>query len=580
MQTITGFIVLFFSIISIYSGSKINYMQPLPDAMYVNPENNITIGFDSKIGLNTQDILNSVKITGPDNKEYSTTLIKCDDDKKIILNHAIPFGYNQKITVTVTGKLLKEFSRNTVYKYSFNTSLQKVDWDPLNSIKEEMPPQSDVLAALPELYVTKDLNPSDGYLFLAPYSGNTFLEITDKNAQPYWYLETRGFWGDFKEQPNGNMTFYNGELHTHFEMDFNYNIIDSFRCGNGYITDIHELRLLSNGHALVLSYDAQIVDMSTIVPGGNHNATVTGLIIQEIDENKNVVFQWRSWDHFAITDALHENMLSNAIDYVHGNAIEVDNDGNLIISSRHLDEITKINRTTGDIMWRFGGKHNEFTFLGDTLHFTYQHAVRRISNGNITIYDNGNFHTPNYSRAVEYSLDEVNKTATLVWQYKNTPIIFGSWGGYVQRLENGNTLIGWGGTSPAVTEVKPDGTVVFEAMYPSGVYTYRAYKFTHVGLPVSTGHDPVTADKFSLSQNYPNPFNPSTAIKYTIQNSSFVELNISDAAGRIIKKLVSEQKKPGNYSVAFDGSNLASGIYFYTLRAGSFNETKKMILIK
>jgi hypothetical protein len=117
-------------------------------------------------------------------------------------------------------------------------------------------------------------------------------------------------------------------------------------------------------------------------------------------------------------------------------------------------------------------------------------------------------------------------------------------------------------------------------MYPSGVYTYRAYKFTHVGLPVSTGHDPVTADKFSLSQNYPNPFNPSTAIKYTIQNSSFVELNISDAAGRIIKKLVSEQKKPGNYSVAFDGSNLASGIYFYTLRAGSFNETKKMILIK
>lgn len=581
MKIITATLILFVLSSVVYSGNKINYLQPVPESKYVSPENNIIIGFDSQIRLSQSEILNCVKVSDSENKFYSGKVMKCEDDKKIIFNHSLPFGYNKKITVRIDGKLLKAFSpAENKYEYSFYTSKQKIEWDPLNSIKNEFPVNTDILPAPPVLSVTKNFNPSDGYLFLTPVSTISYLEITDKNAVPFWYFQVRGFWGDFKIQPNGNMTYYNGEAHTHYEMSNSYNIIDSFKCGNGYITDFHEFRMLNNGHVLLLSYDPEIVDMSVIVPGGNPNATVTGLIVQELDENKNVVFQWRSWDHFAITGALHENLLSSAIDYVHGNAIEQDNDGNLIISSRNLDEITKINRSTGNIIWRFGGLNNQFTFLGDTLRFTYQHAVRRISNGNITIFDNGNFHTPSYSRAVEYSLDEVNKTATKVWQYKNTPNIFGSWGGYVQRLENGNTLICWGGTSPTVTEVTQAGLVVFEAAYPPGVYTYRAYKFSHLG-PVSSERDPLTTpDKFSLNQNYPNPFNPSTIIKYNIKAASFVELYITDAAGRIVKNLVYSNQQSGNYSISFDGSSLASGIYFYTLRAGEFTETKKMILIK
>ena len=88
-------------------------------------------------------------------------------------------------------------------------------------------------------------------------------------------------------------------------------------------------RVLNNGHALLMSYDKQPVNMSLIVPGGHPNAMVTGLIIQEIDENKNVVFQWRSWDHYLITDAVDVNLTFSTIDYCHGNAIELDNDGNL-----------------------------------------------------------------------------------------------------------------------------------------------------------------------------------------------------------------------------------------------------------
>lgn len=566
----------------LYSGNKINYLQPVPDSKYVNTENNVTIGFDAKIDLSVSEILKCMKVTDSDLNLYNGTVIKCEDNKTIIFNHDLPFGFGKKITVKINGKLLKLFSTNNKeYEFSFYTAVKKVDWNPLNSIEEEIPQNKDALPVPPELYVTQNNNPSDGFLFLTPFSGNSFLEITDKSGNPYWYFPENNMCGDFKEQPNGNLTYYSGQMRKHYELDYSYNKIDSFQCGNGYVTDIHDLRLLSNGHALLMAYDPQIVNMSLIVPGGNTNATVIGLIIQEIDENKNVVFQWRSWDHFLITDALHENLLSPNIDAVHGNAIEQDIDGNLILSSRHLDEITKINWSNGNIIWRFGGIHNQFTFINDSLHFNYQHAVRRITSGNITIYDNGNFHTPSFSRAVEYSINEASKTATLVWQYKATPSIFGSWGGYVQRLENGNTLIGWGGTTPAVTEVKPNGTIVFEALYPPGFYTYRVYKFNYTGTPVSTGQTPLSTPlKYSLYQNYPNPFNPSTIIKYNIKSSSFVELYVTDAAGRIVKNLVLSNQQAGNYSVTFDGNNLASGIYFYSLRAGDFSETKKMILIK
>jgi hypothetical protein len=96
---------------------------------------------------------------------------------------------------------------------------------------------------------------------------------------------------------------------------------------------------------------------------------------------------------------------------------------------------------------------------------------------------------------------------------------------------------------------------------------------------------------FYLSQNYPNPFNPTTTIKYSIPEANFptgegngrgvlVTLKVFDLLGREITTLVNEQKSPGNYQVIFRGSSLPSRVYFYTLRAGSFMETKKMILLK
>jgi len=86
--------------------------------------------------------------------------------------------------------------------------------------------------------------------------------------------------------------------------------------------------------------------------------------------------------------------------------------------------------------------------------------------------------------------------------------------------------------------------------------------------------------EFSLSQNYPNPFNPSTKIKFQNADVKFVSLKVYDLLGREIATLVNEEKPVGIYEVKFDAVGLQSGIYFYRLQAGSFIETKKMLLLK
>ncbi len=100
-----------------------------------------------------------------------------------------------------------------------------------------------------------------------------------------------------------------------------------------------------------------------------------------------------------------------------------------------------------------------------------------------------------------------------------------------------------------------------------------------VGVGIYDTESPVY---FSLSQNYPNPFNPSTKINYEIKLSGFVSLKVFDMLGKEVAQLVNEKQSAGSYAVDFNSTefNLPSGIYFYTLNAGEFKETKKMVLVK
>lgn len=90
----------------------------------------------------------------------------------------------------------------------------------------------------------------------------------------------------------------------------------------------------------------------------------------------------------------------------------------------------------------------------------------------------------------------------------------------------------------------------------------------------------ISGESASLCQNYPNPFNPVTSIKYSVMSNQNVKLIVYDNLGREIETLVNEKQSPGTYEVKFDGSNITSGIYYYTLTAGEFKGTKKLILLK
>ncbi len=475
---------------------------------------------------------------------------------------------------------------------------------PQNAKFESVSATTDTVPSdFPEITVNANNNPSPGYLFLSnfPLSANVtytpYLMILRPDGTPYFYRKmSAGLNLDFKLQPNGIYTYFDFDAKKFYALDTaTFAVVDSFACSTNFTGDEHELRILTNGNYLLLANDIRQINMAQVVPGGKPNAKVIGFVIQEFTPQGEVVFEWNTFDHFQITDAVEGIDLTGfMVDYVHCNAIETDYDGNLLLSSRYLDEITKIDKNTGEIIWRMGGKmckNNQFVFINDSsaefFGFSHQHAVRRLPNGHITLMDNGNMKNPQFSRAVEYELDEENKTATLVWQFRHNPDIYNNSMGYVQRLENGNTLIGWGENAEAVaaTEVTPDGEVVYELSLPEKQYSYRAFKFNilHTGVPEYKNYPGQTA---SFKQVYPCPFHQIVTINFQVKRSGYYSLAVYNITGNMVKEISNKHYVKGEYSEQWNGNNISGkkerqGTYLLILRNRSQTiATKRVLLIE
>ena len=378
-----------------------------------------------------------------------------------------------------------------------------------------------VVTELPSSYPniqSEELGPHyNGRIFLAPMVSSHHLLILESDGSPFYHsdpsITRRLHFGPI----NDSLLYYGDPGIVAFVLaDAGLNVLDTVTCQNGYSTDLHDFVYKANGNRVLMSYDPQSVDMSAVVPGGNPAAIVEGLVLQELDPQDNLLFQWRSWDHFQITDAqsvgaLPFNFTGGYLDPVHGNSIDVLADGDLLISSRHMNEVTRIDRATGAVVWRMGGANNQFSFINDPLNgFHSQHDARMLPNGHITIFDNGLGHTPPRTRVVEYALDEQAHTATLVWSYQNLanqPTVVS---GNAQRLPNGNTFINWSnpvsGTNlnTMLEEVDPAGNPVFRLHVPTSSpfeWSYRAYRYAWNG---NTG--PSVA-QLSLKVFLEGPFN-------------------------------------------------------------------------
>jgi len=566
----------------------------------------------------------------------------------------------------------------------FSLSVQSVFAQTVREDGNESPTLS-----YPNLTVTVNNNPSPGHLFLGPSSsGLGHLLILDNELIPVFYKKVTGQVFDFKLQPNGKLTYNIYSVYS-YGMDSSGIRNKQYLTPQGFALDVHDLQVMEDGSYYVFGRDHITIDMSQYVPGGDTAAILIAHTIHHMDADDNELWRWHSFEHYDILDVDEAIDLTNhTIDWTHCNSIEIDPDGNLIISTRNFNEITKINRQTGEIIWRLGGERNQFQFINDNRGFGRQHDARVLSNGNLALFDNGHFLIPQYSSYVEYEIDEQNFTATLVRRYARNGTIFSQTRGGVQELSNGNILISWNDIqNPLISEISPVDTTEYEVRYDNYAHQYRAYKFpwktnlfstqydslefgvVAVGnslsidvklynrkndavtinevynkdssfyvdenLPIIIApHDSVEAtivfepiengsfadkinfrsvtdtlliarqvfvegvtsltsveeddkkpDGFYLSQNYPNPFNPSTIIEFRISDFGFVILKVYDILGNEIATLVNEDLSPGKYDIEFDlGAShrptITSGIYFYQLRAGNFNQTKKMLIVK
>ncbi len=496
-------ILLFASSLQTKANTAIQYLFPKPDAKRVADQSNIIVRYDRPIRSLAPSVVSAFKITGSQGGEYPGKAILSDDNRTVVYEIDRAFHAGEVVNVQVP---ISPFFQNTETKnYQFkvsNSSENNNDKLLMNSEDHSIPsldkiknyPKSigdpftfangvTIPSDFPRVDVRISENPSPGYLFTSTFYGTPYIMILNNDGMPVFYKRMQDRPYDFKRQPTGVLTHYDrNNMHGFVVMDSTYQIIDTIKAKHGYGTDDHELRILPNGHILLLAVDNEYFDMSKKVDGGQTEVKVRGNHVQELDASGNVVFEWRCWDHYDVTDVLHQDLTAPIIDFTHMNSIDVDHDGNLIISTRNLSEITKINRETGEIMWRFGGVNNQFDIVNDSVEIDYQHAVRALPNGNYILFDNGRNRQPHFSRVVEYKLDTEKMTATLEWQHRHDPDYYTNALGNAQRLPNGNTLINWAaGNNPKPVEVRPDGSTALEFMFNQWVSCYRILRSSWQG---------------------------------------------------------------------------------------------------
>lgn len=249
-------------------------------------------------------------------------------------------------------------------------------------------------------------------------------------------------------------------------------------CQNGLPVRFHDVLVQPDGSYWIMCDDRRTVDMSAY--GGSATASVTGTGVQHISATGELLLDWRPFDHIAYTDVDTMILKASPINWTHGNAISLDTDGNLLISFRTLNEITKIDATTGEIIWRLGGKANQFTFTAPfgSPGFMGQHNVRALGNGRILLLDNiGSADT----RMEQYHVDPVTHVATLEWYYSPSPPVQTLVGGSVHVPASGRYIVSVG-TTGTVHEVGPGGGPKWQIDGNPG-YVFRAQKFPSLYRP-------------------------------------------------------------------------------------------------
>ncbi len=473
------------------------YLHPAPGSASAGPETPLV--FRLRSGLLPAP---EVTVKGPDSGPVTGTLKRTGQADTYNFIPDRPFKAGEPVTVT-----LRESGREYVYSFKTCTPAavplnhylpEPVDEpalgknQPVHELRASGEPAImangvSVPGDFPYIEVMTDTDPAPGKIFLNNWNDNApYIMIFNHDGTPYWYRRTVGRQRDFKVQENGLLSaryipWINGIPGGAFlGYDSTYAVVDTFLASPGYEVDEHELRVLENGHYLLIALQARKVDMSQYFEDGRTDATINFTNLEEFDADGNLLLHFDTQEKLNLAEAttIEEN-IRNGGRFPHMNAIDVDTDGNLIISCRHTSSLYKINRQTGEVIWKLGGINSDFTFVNDPLNGpSGQHYGRVTGENRYIMFDNGNQHDPRVSRAVEYEIDTTAMTATMIWEYRHPDGGFSHYMGNAQRLANGNTLINWAvGNQPKATEVTPDGIKVYEMNFAQHVDCYRTQKY-------------------------------------------------------------------------------------------------------
>jgi hypothetical protein len=368
-------------------------------------------------------------------------------------------------------------------------------------------------SAPPAVHVaTQARGTAPGYVFVAPKkdpaldhpkdAGQDGPMILDNSGRAVWFRPVRN---ESEDAMDFKVQYYRGEpvltwwegTHTGYGrgeyvvLDDSYREITRVQAANGYSRgDHHEFLITPQDTALITIYGRSFRDLSYL--GGPEDGTVLEGIIQEVDIGSGeVLFEWHSLPQVALEESYYEPPEDPEwpFDYFHINSIDVDHDDNLLVSARRTCAVYKIDRASGEVMWRLGGKRSDFVMDPNIRTRSYQHDARRQPDGTITIFDNGVFDVDERSRGAVLELDEDAMIATLAREYEHPNDRVAATQGNMQALPGGNMFVGWGSV-PAFSESGADGELLFSASFAPWGEPYRAFRFPWSGQP---DDDPVLA---------------------------------------------------------------------------------------
>jgi Arylsulfotransferase (ASST) len=335
-----------------------------------------------------------------------------------------------------------------------------------------------------------------GYLFMAPSSGpgQRGAMIFDDSGELVWFHPVRDrAVTDFKValyHGRPVLTWWEGKVVKGLGegewvvVDASYRELARFSAARGRDADLHEFVVSPQGTALVTSTETVAWNLASV--GGSRRGRVVGGVVQELElPTGRLLHEWRSLDHVAVDETEVRGRPGPRFDYFHVNSIDVDvdADGDLIVSARNTWAAYKVARRDGRLVWRLGGKRSDFA-LGPGTRFYWQHDVRRHAHDLLTVFDNAAAPAKEpQSRALVLRLDERRRHVSLVRAYTHRPgRVLSHFMGNAQLLADGHVVVGWG-AAPYLTEFAADGSIVFDAALPHGGQSYRAFRFPWTGRP-------------------------------------------------------------------------------------------------